>query len=179
VVFVPDPVAWTEAPESVRVLGRQRDRWHRGLADTLWRHRRLCFNPRYGALGIVVYTPFLLIELFAPLVEAFGLLALPVALWLGAVNVEFAILLLLLAYGYGTMLTIFSMVLEELAGDPFARFRDRLRMIPWIVAESIGYRQLTVVWRLHGLWRFVRGQTDWGTMTRSGFSEAASPEAGA
>ncbi|HYT10627.1 MAG TPA: glycosyltransferase family 2 protein [Mycobacteriales bacterium] len=53
VVFVPDPVAWTEVPESVRVLGRQRDRWQRGLADVLVRHRRLIGNPRYGALGRV------------------------------------------------------------------------------------------------------------------------------
>jgi len=174
VVFVPDPVAWTEAPESLRVLGRQRDRWHRGLADTLWRHRRLCFNPRYGALGTVVYPHFLLIELLAPLVEAFGLIALPVALWLGAVNAEFALLLLVLAYGYGTMLTMFSLLLEELSGEPFARFRDRLRMIPWVIAESVGYRQLTVVWRLRGLWRYARGQTEWGTMTRSGFSGKAS-----
>ncbi|MCA1689562.1 MAG: glycosyltransferase family 2 protein, partial [Actinobacteria bacterium] len=53
VEFIPDPVAWTEVPESLRVLGRQRDRWHRGLADVLWRHRRVLFNPRYGTLGLL------------------------------------------------------------------------------------------------------------------------------
>ncbi|HEX9129069.1 MAG TPA: glycosyltransferase family 2 protein, partial [Gemmatimonadaceae bacterium] len=52
IAFVPDPVAWTEVPESAKVLGRQRDRWHRGLADVLWRHRRMLFNPRYGVTGL-------------------------------------------------------------------------------------------------------------------------------
>ena len=105
VVFVPDPVAWTEAPESARVLGRQRDRWHRGLADTLWRHRRLLLNPRYGPLGLVSYPYFLFIELLAPLVEVFGVLALPAALALHAVNWQFALLLFLVAYCYGLWLT--------------------------------------------------------------------------
>ena len=44
--FVPDPVCWTEVPERLRDLGGQRSRWHRGLVDTLWRHRRMIGNPR-------------------------------------------------------------------------------------------------------------------------------------
>ncbi len=58
VAFIPDPVAWTEAPESFRMLGNQRDRWHRGLAHVIWRYRRVFFNPRYGAMGMVVYHYF-------------------------------------------------------------------------------------------------------------------------
>jgi cellulose synthase/poly-beta-1,6-N-acetylglucosamine synthase-like glycosyltransferase len=178
VVFVPDPVAWTEAPGDVRVLGRQRDRWHRGLADTMWRHRRLCLNPRYGSLGLISYPYFLFVELLAPLVEAFGLLALPAALWLDAINLEFALLLLLLAYGYGFMLTAFSLLLEETSGAPYERFSDRLRLVGWAVLESLGYRQMTVVWRLRGLWRYIRGNSDWGAMTRVGFGPPATGDSG-
>ena len=58
VEFIPDPVAWTLAPSSLRVLAGQRDRWHRGLADVIWKHRRILLNPRYGALGMVVYPYF-------------------------------------------------------------------------------------------------------------------------
>src|SRR5690349_21495968 len=71
--FVPDPVAWTEVPESAKVLGRQRDRWHRGLADVLWRHRKVLFNRRYGAMGWVAYPYFVFVELLAPIIEAIGL----------------------------------------------------------------------------------------------------------
>jgi cellulose synthase/poly-beta-1,6-N-acetylglucosamine synthase-like glycosyltransferase len=170
VVFVPDPVAWTEVPERLRDLARQRDRWQRGLSDTMWRHRRVFFNPRYRALGLIAYPYFLLVELLAPLVEAFGLLALPVALLLDAVNVEFALMLLLLAYGYGMLLTICSMLLEELSGLAYPRFRDRLRLLPWIFLETFGYRQMTVVWRLRGFWNYLRKRTEWGEMRRTGFA---------
>jgi cellulose synthase/poly-beta-1,6-N-acetylglucosamine synthase-like glycosyltransferase len=44
--FVPDPVCWTEAPETMGQLSRQRRRWHRGLGETLWRHRRVAANGR-------------------------------------------------------------------------------------------------------------------------------------
>ena len=179
VIFVPDPVAWTEAPERVRDLAGQRDRWQRGLADTLWRHRRVALNPRYGALGMVVYPYFLFVELLAPLIEAFGLIALPVALLLDAVNVEFAILLLLLAYGYGMLLTATSLLLEELSGLAYPRLRDRLRLLPWTALEAFGYRQMTVVWRIRGTWNYLRRREGWGRMSRAGFAtEAARAEGG-
>ena len=44
VVFVSEPVAWTEAPETRAVLRRQRRRWHRGLAEILGRHRDMLFR---------------------------------------------------------------------------------------------------------------------------------------
>ncbi len=176
ILFVPDPVAWTEVPERLRDLGRQRDRWHRGLADSLWRHRRLLLNPRYGPLGTVAHPYFFFVELLAPLVEAFGLIALPAALALGAVNFEFALLLLIFAYGYGMLLTTCSLLLEELSSRPYSRFRDRLQLIPWVILETLGYRQLTIVWRLRGIWSYLRGQTEWGAMSRTGFSAEASSE---
>jgi hypothetical protein len=35
--------------------------------------------------------------------------------------------------------------------------------------ENLGYRQLTVYWRLRGFWNFLRGRKDWGKMERKGF----------
>jgi cellulose synthase/poly-beta-1,6-N-acetylglucosamine synthase-like glycosyltransferase len=169
--FVPDPVAWTEVPESVRVLGRQRDRWHRGLADVLWRYRGLLFNPRFRALGLIVYPYFLFVELLGPVVEAFGLIALVAALWLDVVNVEFAILFFLVAYGYGLLLGALTLLLEELSETRYRTVRDRVWLLPWLFSETFGYRQLTVVWRLRGFIKYARGRREWGVMTRTGFSE--------
>ena len=179
VIFVPDPVAWTEAPERMKDLAGQRDRWHRGLADTMVRHKGVLLNPRYGTLGLIAFPYFFFVELLAPLVEAFGLLALPAALLLHAVNWEFALLLFLVAYGYGLALTLSSLMLEEVTESPYARFGDRLRLIPWVIIESIGYRQTTVVWRLRGLWKYLRGESSWGAMTRSGFATSEGAEEGA
>ena len=163
--FVPDPVAWTEVPESLRVLGRQRDRWHRGLTDVLWRHRRMIANPRYGALGLVVMPYFVVIELFGPVIESLGLLTLIVGLPLGIVNTSFAVLFFLVAYGYGLLLSTATLLLEDFGARRNERVRDRLLMLLWVVAESLGYRQLTVVWRLRGLLSYLRASTEWGSMT--------------
>src|SRR5690349_14206353 len=55
--FIPDPVAWTEVPESLAVLARQRGRWQRGLVAAMWQYRGMLFNPRYGRVGLIA-VPF-------------------------------------------------------------------------------------------------------------------------
>jgi len=85
IVFVPDPVAWTEVPSSMKILGRQRDRWHRGLSDVVWRNRGLFLNPRYGSLGLAVFPYYVVVELLAPVVEAFGLVGLALGVVTGTI----------------------------------------------------------------------------------------------
>jgi cellulose synthase/poly-beta-1,6-N-acetylglucosamine synthase-like glycosyltransferase len=177
VVFVPDPVAWTEVPESMRVLGRQRDRWHRGLADVIMRHRRLIFNPSYGALGLVILPYFVFVELIAPIVEVIGILGLVVGLVVGAVNAPFAILFFLVAYGYGVLLTLATLLLDQLSFHRYIPHRDRLLLLWYAVIENFGYRQITVLWRLRGLIGYVRGRKEWGAMERRGIGEQQKPAA--
>ena len=170
--FVPDPVAWTEVPESAKVLGRQRDRWHRGLADVMWRHRKVLFNPKYGAMGMVSFPYFIFVELFAPVVEAVGLAGLLAGLTLGAINVPFAVLFFLLAYGYGIFLGVATLALEEFSYHRYTRLSDRLLLCVWAMLENIGYRQMTVAWRLNGFIKYLRGRKEWGAMERRGLSRA-------
>lgn len=170
IVFVADPVAWTEVPESLAALSRQRDRWQRGLADVLWRYRGMLGRPRYGALGIVVLPYFMLVEFLGPVIEALGLVGLVAALALGAVDLQFAALFFLVAYGFGIVLNAFTLVLEDRAARRYEGFGDRLAMLPWIFLESLGYRQLTVFWRVRGLVSFLRGRGEWGAMPRRGFA---------
>jgi cellulose synthase/poly-beta-1,6-N-acetylglucosamine synthase-like glycosyltransferase len=173
ITFVPDPVAWTEVPEARGVLARQRVRWHRGLADTLWRHRRVLFNPHYGAMGLVTYPYFLFVELLAPVVELTGLLATVVGFCLGLLDLRFAILFFLVAYGYGVVLTLASLLLEELSFRRYTTISDRLLLVWWALIENLGYRQRTVVWRIRGLVNFLRGNKEWGAMERRGLSRPA------
>lgn len=178
VEFIPDPVAWTEVPQTLKVLGRQRDRWQRGLADVLWRNRDIVLRPRYGMLGLVALPYFILVELLAPLVELVGLIGLCAGLALGAVDGSFALLFFLVAYGFGILLSCLTLVLDELSFQRYTRIADRLSLLPWAILESLGYRQLTAYWRLRGLVKFMRGSTDWGVMTRTGFTaQTKSPTA--
>jgi cellulose synthase/poly-beta-1,6-N-acetylglucosamine synthase-like glycosyltransferase len=81
--FVPDPVAWTECPESLRVLGRQRDRWQRGLTEALLRHRHMLLNPRYGIVGMLSYPYFFFLEMLGGAIEMAGYAAFILAIVLG------------------------------------------------------------------------------------------------
>ncbi|MFN2636415.1 MAG: glycosyltransferase family 2 protein [Gemmatimonadaceae bacterium] len=175
--FVPDPVAWTEVPESLKVLGRQRDRWHRGLADVLWRHRAMLFNPRYGVTGMFVFPYYLFVELFAPVIEAIGIVSLAMGLIFGVVDWTFAGLFYLTAYGLGTALTSFTLILEDMSFHRYETFRDRALLFWWTLLENLGYRQLTVYWRLRGLWKFLLGRKEWGAMERKGFRPLVIPAA--
>ena len=176
VIFVPDPVAWTEVPSTLRVLARQRDRWHRGLADVLRRHARLVLNPRYGALGLFVMPYFLFVELLAPVVEIVGLLAVILGLAWGVVDVPFAVLFVAVAYGFSLVLTAFTLALEEWTYRGYGRLGDRAYLMLVTLVEGLGYRQLTAIWRFRGLARYGRGRSDWGVMTRQGFAPPAAEQ---
>ena len=136
----------------------------------LWRHRRVLLNPRYRSMGLVVYPYFVVIELLAPVLEALGLLGLAAGVLLGTVDRSFAVLYFLVAYGLGLVLTCFTLALEELSFHRYERLRDRAILLLWALLENFGYRQLTVLWRLRGIWKFLRKRTDWGVMSRRGFS---------
>ena len=159
-------------PETLAVLGRQRDRWQRGLADVAWRYRDVVLRRRYGTLGLVALPFFILVELLGPVVEVIGLIGLILALALGLVDGSFALLFLMLAYGFGVLLSLLTLVLDEFSFQRYTRVSDRLMMIPWALLECVGYRQLTAYWRIRGLVKFLRGNTEWGAMTRTGLASS-------
>ncbi|MBD3782031.1 MAG: glycosyltransferase family 2 protein [Micrococcales bacterium] len=171
-VFVPEPVCWTEVPTTLAVLHRQRKRWHRGLWETLWAYRGMLFRRRYGRIGWLGLPYYWAFELVAPLLEVVGIVVVPLGLVFGAVNVRFALLLLLVAYGYAILVTLAAMSVEEWAFHRYERWRDLAVAVVATVFENVGYRQLTVWWRLEGWWASLRGtQQVWGVMTRAGFEE--------
>ena len=115
----------------------------------------------------------------APVFEAVGLVSLTVGLFWVSWTGTCAALLYLTAYGLGTALTAFTLILEDISFHRYDTFRDRTLLLSWALLENFGYRQITVYWRLRGLWKFLRGKKDWGTMERKGFKPLAAPTSGA
>jgi cellulose synthase/poly-beta-1,6-N-acetylglucosamine synthase-like glycosyltransferase len=167
--FVPDPIAWTEVPDTLRVLGRQRDRWHRGLLDTLVRHRRMLFNPRYGTVGLIGMPYFFLFEFLGPVIELLGYVAFVAGLALGVINAAFALVFFLAAVGLGVLLSTAAVFLEELRLERYPSWRDLVKLILYGVLENFGYRQLNTLWRAMAIVSFLRKNSDWGAMERKGF----------
>ena len=168
IAFVPDPVCWTEAPENLRTLGRQRRRWQRGLAETLRRHRRLGGNPRYGVLGLVAFPYFVAFELVGPIVELVGYPATIAAATTGAVSGAYLVAFFTVSIFLGMLLSISALALEELSFRRHRHGREAARLLALAVVENFGYRQLTNVWRVLGLLDAVRGRRGWGDMPRRG-----------
>lgn len=167
--YAPDAISWTECPETAAVLGRQRDRWHRGLAQILWRHKRMFLNPRYGRAGTLAFPIYVGVELLGPVVEAVGYVGFAVFLALGLIDVPLALLLLALAVVLGVAQSVAAVALEQLAFRRYTRLQDLGMLLFLAVAENFGYRQMTVWWRIQGLVSFFRKRSVWGVMTRTGF----------
>jgi cellulose synthase/poly-beta-1,6-N-acetylglucosamine synthase-like glycosyltransferase len=170
IVYVADPVCWTEAPESLKFLRRQRNRWHRGLFDSLWRHRKLMFNPKYGSIGFVSMPYFFFIEFLGPVVELFGYFVMGVSIFLGGIYIEFAILLFLLSILYGSVFSMAAVLLEEWSLRKFPKVSDILRLFFYSFTETLWYRPLTVLWRCEGILHLLLRKQGWGEMVRKGVS---------
>lgn len=135
--FAPDPVAWTMVPDTLGELRKQREHWHRGLLDTLVRHRRMFFNPRYGVVGLFGMPYYLIFEFLGPFVEIVGYLAFLTALFLGAVNLKFALIFFLVAFGLGSLLSLVAIFLEQLRTGQYHRRRDLAKLMLFGVLEKV------------------------------------------
>jgi cellulose synthase/poly-beta-1,6-N-acetylglucosamine synthase-like glycosyltransferase len=176
VVFVAEPVSWSEAPSTLRVLGRQRRRWHRGITEILTKHRGMIGNPKYGRIGLVALPYYFFFELIAPFVELAGLILLPVSLWLGAIDVPFAVRFMLVAYGYALLINLIALAVEEYSFHRYTRWRDLVAALLASILENLGYRQLTAIWRVQGTWAALRKRKHvWGVMQRQGFTSTQPP----
>ncbi len=167
--FLPDPVAWTEVPESRRVLGRQRRRWYRGMVDTLVTNRELLFRRKYGRVGLYVLPVFLLAEALGPLIEGFGYVLLPIAWLLGIVDATFVVAFFVLTSGVGVFLSWFGVFSEVWTFNRYDRPREVLSLLGDAVLENVGYRQWKTLQAWRGLSEYLRGVESWGVMERTGF----------
>lgn len=173
VAFVPDPVAWTECPEDLGVLGRQRDRWQRGLMESLWRNRTMILNPRYGRIGMLAAPYYFFLEVLGPVIEGLGYLTFVVALVIGRASTPYVLAFLAVAFALGISLSFAAVGLEELSFRRYPKMRDLATLLVIAVVENVGYRQLSIWWRLRGMVSKLRGASAWGAMERKGFSRPA------
>jgi len=159
--FIPDPIAWTEGPETLKTLGRQRDRWQRGLLDSILTHINMLFKPRYGAVGLLAMPYFFIYEMIGPLIEIMGYLIFFFLIIIGYATWTYVLAFLLVAVILGVCLSVFSIILEELSFHRYPKFRHLLQLIAVAIIENIGYRQLNSWWRIKGTWSFMKKKQNW------------------
>lgn len=169
IVFVPDPICWTEAPEDLATLRNQRIRWQRGLMESLDSNMGLLFHRRSGAVGWIAFPFMLIFEAVGPVIELSGYLFALFFLLMGMISGQAFFAFLLVAIGFGILLSVSALLLEELTFHVYARPSQFLLLLAVALLENFGYRQINAWWRIVGIMRWIRGgKGNWGEMKRSG-----------
>ncbi|HET9122037.1 MAG TPA: glycosyltransferase family 2 protein [Acidiferrobacteraceae bacterium] len=163
VMFVPEPVCWTQVPSDLHSLLRQRNRWHRGLVDTLWRNRAMFLNPRYGSVGLLGLPYFMLIEMLGPAIEFAGYVGFLILFLLNWIDPEFALLFLVVAVLWGVWINVTGVMLDNLIFRRYRDVRDILKLCLYGSLEFLGYRQLLAAERLIATFQ---GRSGWGHVKR-------------
>jgi cellulose synthase/poly-beta-1,6-N-acetylglucosamine synthase-like glycosyltransferase len=172
--FVEEPVCWTEAPSTLKVLKLQRARWQRGSLETFFKHKDMLFNPRYGRVGFVSFLQILLVDVLGPIAEVAGYALIPLLYALGMISIEYVLAFVAVVFTFGVFVSVVTLILEEVELRRFPKARDLAILTAVSVVENFGYRQINNVWRVQGYWQFLRKKGGWGQMTRTGFRNSSS-----
>jgi len=170
--FVPDPMCWTEVPSDLRSLARQRARWQKGLLDVLLPNRDMLFRPRYGRIGFLALPHLWVFELFAPIIEITGIGTILLAACLGVLSRQFFLQFLLFGYAFATVISLGAVLQEEVTYKRYNDWQDVVRLVSYCFLEHFPYRQMHMIWRLQGLWQYLRGDLSWKPLKRKGLESA-------
>ncbi|MEN8789215.1 MAG: glycosyltransferase family 2 protein, partial [Flavobacteriaceae bacterium] len=171
--YIPDPLCWTEVPESTKILINQRDRWARGNLETLFTHKDMFFNPKFGRLGLLSYPYWFFYEWLSPLLEFFGFFTVILFYYLGIINWDFFIAITLAVYTFSVMFSFYAILWDVYSYNQYKKTKDLLILMFCALIEPIIFHPIVV-------WSAVRGnykklfkvKSGWGSQTRKGFAKA-------
>lgn len=176
IVFVPHPVCWTEGPQDVRTLSRQRRRWQRGLGETLWRHRGMFGKPRYGWVGLGALPYFVFYEFLAPIFILVGTV-MTIGWWLaGGLSLVFMALFFTAMLLLGMLLNIAAVTMDQIGGRQRLSNRDLARAMVYAVLLNVGYPQYVQACMTLGYVDLARRKKTWGAQRRRGIGTPSGRE---
>jgi cellulose synthase/poly-beta-1,6-N-acetylglucosamine synthase-like glycosyltransferase len=169
--FLPDPVCWTQVPENYAGVARQRDRWQRGLIESLNNNATMLLNPRYGVIGMLAMPYYVFFELMGPMIELLGYTMVIVALSLGMIDFGFLYLFLTVSILYGVIVSVIAVFIEGIAYRHYPRFPALLKLTLYAVLDNVGYRQITTWWRTKAYFTYYTRRRKWGESHRTRYAE--------
>ncbi|RZS99107.1 glycosyltransferase family 2 protein [Aquimarina brevivitae] len=171
VVYIPETLCWTEAPSTAKIYAVQRDRWARGLWETMKKHRYLFFNPKYRSMGLVFFPYWIFFELCAPIVEFLGLIILVIYISLGWINLPFAIYLFIAVYLIGCIFSTISILLYTISFRHYAKPKILIQLLIAAYVEPFINHPIMVFAEIKGYFKKIfKIKSSWGNMTRKGFT---------
>ncbi|HPS81944.1 MAG TPA: glycosyltransferase family 2 protein, partial [Candidatus Limiplasma sp.] len=171
--FLPDPICWTQPPDNLRDLYKQRKRWQIGLINVLLRHRDMAFNPKYGKTGMIMLPYYWIFEFIGPVFETLGYFVVPLSWWLGVISWQFALLFFLLVVLVGLILSLGAILQESFAMRKFPKMSQILTLAAFALVDNFGFRQFNTIIRFIGFLKYRTGKSTWGTLKRQQFTKDA------
>jgi poly-beta-1,6-N-acetyl-D-glucosamine synthase len=168
ITYLPDIVAWTEAPETIKTLGRQRLRWYKGTTQNIWEYREMWFNPKYRSIGLFV-CPMTIFEKIAPLIEISGFIILLIAIFYSNVDPFLILSLAVVSWLFLVLLVMWTLVIEFVAYETYKSWADFARIMKCVLCYT-GYHYLLMWWRIRGLYAPKPKRPGW-TPIREGYDK--------
>lgn len=169
--YIPESLCWTEVPDTKEVLIRQRTRWARGLIQTLYLHRKMFFNPKYGKTGFLILPFFLIFEFLVPIIELLGIIAMVIIFLNKSLNFYNLAIIGFSVYIFYILITLISILIDDLLYKSYANYKELIVLILMVMIEPFVYHPLSVYASLKGYWFFFRQKEQkWGVMVRKGFA---------
>ena len=179
IAYADEAIGYTEAPDSLRMLSRQRFRWSFGTLQCLWKHREVFFKKEYGSLGWVALPNVLIFQLFYPAVSPIAdflfLWSIATVFWVRAEHgMTFAITSLEHVMSFYAIFLAIDWVATMFA---FWLEPDEDRSLTWLVLlQRFAYRQVMYVVVIRSLIAALRGRVvGWGKLERKATVDVAAP----
>ena len=164
--YATDAICWTQVPERLRDLCKQRKRWHLGLFQSMYKHRVMFSNHRFGAVSFVSYLYFLIYELLSPFIEVFGVFTMVLAWWCDLINVPFMLLFFLIYAVFGGVLTLTAFFSRIYTADLSVSFRDGVKAVCLCLFE-LGLLRFILAWvRCTAFVGYKKKKLNWGRIER-------------
>ncbi|MFB3387368.1 glycosyltransferase family 2 protein [Flavobacterium sp. LAR06] len=170
--YIPESLCWTEVPSTKTVFLRQRIRWARGLVQTLYLHRKMFLNPKYGRTAFLVLPFFFTFEFLVPLIELLGILTLIFSFIFGTTDFQYLLIITTIIYLFYLSITIISILIDEVLYKSYANYKELLMLIGMAIIEPLVYHPINVYASLKGYWYFfAQKEQKWGVMVRKGYEK--------
>jgi hypothetical protein len=135
----------------------------------------MLFRPRYGRVGALALPYLWIFELLAPVIELVGIFTIVLAAVLGVLSRGFFIQFMIFGYAFATVISMGAVLQEELTYKRYSDWQDVARLVTYCFLEHFPYRQVHMVWRLQGLWQYLRGDMSWKPLDRKGLQSTIAP----
>jgi cellulose synthase/poly-beta-1,6-N-acetylglucosamine synthase-like glycosyltransferase len=170
--YIPESLCWTEVPSTKKVFLRQRIRWARGLVQTLYLHRKMFLNPKYGRTAFLVLPFFFSFEFLVPIIEFLGIITLIISVALGLVDFQYLFAITAIVYLFYLSITIISIFIDEILYKSYANYKELIVLVGVAIIEPLVYHPINVYASLKGYWYFfLQREQKWGVMVRKGYEK--------